>query len=90
MSIKKRMRSSAPAMDPMEKLYRQERDFRGARLVEKWSRVPELGKGLKNMDDGTAMNTAILLENQARVMARMTEAQMSTNFYGQNVRPATQ
>ena len=34
------------------------------------------------MDDGTAMNTAILLENQARVMARMTEAQMSTNFYG--------
>lgn len=81
MSIKKRM-SGVPAMDPMEKLYREERAYRAARLVEKWSRVPELGKGLKNLDDTTAKNTAILLENQARIMAKMTEAQMATNFQG--------
>ena len=79
MGIKNRM---APAMDPMEKLFREERAYRASRLVEKWSRVPELGRGLKNLDDVTARNTAILLENQARVMSRMTEAQMSTNFYG--------
>lgn len=83
MGIKDRMRGAAsPAMDPVEKLYREERAFRGARLVEKWSKIPELGKGLKSMDERTAMNVAILLENQARVMSRMTEAQMSTNFYG--------
>lgn len=83
MGIKSRMNSTSPAaMDPMEKLYREERAYRADRMVEKWSRVPELGKGLKNMDEGTARNTAILLENQARVMSRMTEAQMSNNFYG--------
>jgi len=83
MGIKDRMRgASAPAMDPMEKLFREERNYRGARLVEKWSKIPELGKGLKSMEDKVAVNTAILLENQARVMSRMTEAQMSTNFYG--------
>jgi len=82
MGIKSRMRNNKPVMDPVEKLYREERAFRAARLVEKWSKVPELGKGLKNMDDKVAMNLAIMLENQARVMSRMTEAQMSTNFYG--------
>lgn len=82
MGIKERMRGANPAMDPVEKLYREERAFRGARLTEKWSKIPEIGKGLKNMDEKTAMNVAILLENQARVMSRMTEAQMSTNFYG--------
>lgn len=83
MGIKSRMRGAeSPAMDPMEKLFREERAYRASRLVEKWSRIPELGKGLKGMDEKTAMNVAILLENQARVMSRMTEAQMSTNFYG--------
>lgn len=81
MGIKNRMNNS-PAMDPVEKLYREERAYRASRLVEKWSRVPELGKGLKNLDETAARNTAILLENQARIMSRMTEAQMSTNFYG--------
>lgn len=81
MGIKNRM-NNAPVMDPIEKVYREERAFRASRLVEKWARVPELGKGLKNLDESTARNTAILLENQARVMARMTEAQMSSNFYG--------
>lgn len=82
MSIKNRMRGAAPMSDPLEKLYREERDYRTDRLVEKWQRVPELGKGLKNMDEATARNTAVLLENQARIMSRMTEAQLSSNFYG--------
>ena len=82
MSMKQRMQGSNPASDPAEKLYREERAYRADRLVEKWSRVPELGKGLKNMSEQTARNTAILLENQARAMSRMTEAQLSSNFYG--------
>lgn len=83
MGIKSRMQgAAAPMSDPLEKLYREEREYRGNRLVEKWSRVPELGKGLKTMNEGSARNLAILLENQARQMSRMTEAQMSSNFYG--------
>jgi hypothetical protein len=82
MGIKSRIQGSAPASDPVEKMFREERSFRAARLVEKWSRVPELGKGLKDLNEKSAMNTAILLENQARIMSRMTEAQMSSNFSG--------
>lgn len=79
---KMQQQGDAPMVDPMEKLYREERAYRASRLVEKWSRVPELGDGLKNMNEHTAHNLAILMENQARVMSRMTEAQLSTNFYG--------
>lgn len=83
MGIKERMNGSASSMvDPLEKIYREERQFRGGRLVEKWARVPEIGDGLPKMDEKTAVNLAILLENQARVMSKMTEAQLSTNFQG--------
>lgn len=68
--------------DPVEKLYREERAYRADRLVEKWSRVPELGNGIKKMDESTARNLSIMLENQARAMSRMTESQMSDNFSG--------
>jgi len=78
--IKSRMQEGNA--DPAERLYREERAYRADRLTEKWSRVPELGKGLKNMDAGTARNTAIMLENQARAMSRMSEAQLSANFSG--------
>lgn len=89
MGIKERMNGSASSMvDPLEKIYREERQFRGGRLVEKWARVPEIGDGLPKMDEKTAVNLAILLENQARVMSKMTEAQLSTNFQGLRVRPA--
>ena len=80
MSIKNRMNNSVA--DPVEQLYREERAYRTSRLVEKWSKVPELGRGLKNLDKTTARNTALLLENQARVLKKMTEAQISTSFYG--------
>ncbi len=65
-----------------EKLAREERAYRADRLVEKWSKVPEIGKGIKSMGATTARNLAILLENQTRTMSRMNEAQLSNNFYG--------
>ena len=51
--------------------------------VEKWSKVPEIGKGITEMDTKSARNLAILLENQTRAMSRMTEAQLSNAFAGQ-------
>ena len=65
-----------------EKLFREERDYRSDRLVERWSNVAEIGRGIKNMPTKTARNLAILLENQARAMSKMTEAQLSSAFYG--------
>lgn len=65
-----------------EKLFREERDYRTDRLVEKWSSVPEIGKGIQDMGVNTARNLAVLLENQTRAMSRMTEAQLSSTFGG--------
>jgi hypothetical protein len=81
MSLTKTMQRNAegPAVD---KAYLSERSFRSDRLVEKWSRIPEVGVGLKQLDETTARNTAIYLENQTRVMSRMTEAQLSSSFQG--------
>lgn len=63
-----------------EKLFREEKNYRSDRLVEKWSNVAEVGKGIKNMDVNKARNLAILLENQTRAMSRMSEAQLSSAF----------
>jgi len=71
--------AAGPAVD---KAYLNERSYRADRLVEKWSRIPEVGVGLKNLDEGTARNTAIYLENQTRIMSRLTEAQLSSSFQG--------
>jgi len=57
-----------------------EREARASRLLEKWYRVPEIGEGLKAMEDRKAMNTAILLENQARHMSRLSETTYSSQF----------
>lgn len=65
-----------------EKLFREERDYRNDRLVEKWSVVPEIGKGIENMNVNTARNLAVLLENQTRAMSRMSEAQLASAFGG--------
>ena len=82
MGIKSRIQGNAPLSDPMEKIYREERAFRADRLIEKWSRVPEIGSGFKKMEESTARNLAILLENQARLMSRLTEAQLASAFQG--------
>lgn len=83
MGIKNNMRNSAKSNELLqEKLYREERNYRADRLVEKWARVSEIGKGITSMPTTTARNLAILLENQAKIMSRMNEAQLSSNFYG--------
>lgn len=82
MGIKNRIQGGAPSVSPEEKLYREERAYRADRLREKWGRVPELGEGMDRLDESAARNLAILLENQARALSRMTETQLSTNFNG--------
>lgn len=65
-----------------EQLFREEKNYRADKLVEKWSNVAEVGKGIKEMNTRAARNLATLLENQKRVMSRMNEAQLSTAFNG--------
>ncbi len=69
-----------------EKLFREERDYRADRLVEKWSNIPEIGVGIQEMEPRAARNLAILLENQTRQMKHMTEAAIASNFNGQTPR----
>jgi hypothetical protein len=57
-----------------------EKTNRADRWVEKWSRVPEIGPGLKTMNERKARNLAILLENQARMMSKLSEATYSSAF----------
>jgi hypothetical protein len=52
MGIKNRIASQRPqrSLDNLtEKLYREERNYRLDKLVEKWSGVAEIGKGIENM-----------------------------------------
>jgi hypothetical protein len=57
-----------------------EKNARAERFIEKWSKVPEVGPGLKSMSERKARNLAILLENQARAMSRLSEATYSSAF----------
>ncbi len=57
-----------------------EKTARAERFVEKWSKVPEVGPGLKTMSQRKARNLAILLENQARAMSKLSEATYSSAF----------
>lgn len=88
MSIRTRMSGGRPTERATtsinEKLYRENKNYRADLLVEKWSKTPEIGKGITEMDSKTARNLAILLENQTNYMSKMTEAQLSTNFQGQS------
>lgn len=63
-------------------LARTEREFRGAKFVESWARIPKIGAGLTQLPEAVARNTAINLQTQAASMAKMTEAQLSTSFQG--------
>jgi hypothetical protein len=62
------------------KLYKNERTYRADKLVEAWSRIPEVGAGLKQLPLTEARNVAINLDRQAAYMSRLNEAQMSTAF----------
>lgn len=63
-------------------LIKNDRAYRADCLVEAWSRIPEVGAGLKEMSLTEARNTAINLDRQAAYMKRMTEAQTSEAFQG--------
>ena len=67
----------------MEKM--TERRKRATQLVEEWSKVPEIGKGLIDSYDRNPRmieNTAIVLENMGNEFAKMTETQISSAFNG--------
>ena len=86
MGVTARMNTAAQNLreNVQDKLYREERNYRADRLVEKWARIPEVGKNIKNLSESDARNLAIHLDNQARYMSRMTEAQLSAGFQGLN------
>jgi hypothetical protein len=80
MSMRTKMREDALQLDEETLEALNEREVRALRLVEKWSKVPEIGSGLRAMDERKACNLAIMLEKQARHMAKLTEAQYSSAF----------
>lgn len=83
MGVTSRMAGTPTVRDNVtDKLYREERNFRADKLVEKWARIPEVGRNIKNLQESDARNLAIHLENQARFMSRLTETQMSQGFQG--------
>lgn len=56
------------------------REYRADRLVERWSKMPGIGKGINKMSEKKARNLAILLENESNYLSRFNEAQFATNF----------
>jgi hypothetical protein len=83
MGVTRRMTEKTKLREQVQdKLYREERNYRADRLVEKWSRIPEVGSNIKSLNESGARNLALHLENQARFMSRMSEAQLSTSFSG--------
>ena len=76
------VKSNIMGDDFLREMLADDRAYKADKLVERWSKMPEIGEGLVDLPTNKARNTAILLENQARSMAKMTEAQLSTNFQG--------
>ena len=80
MGMRTRMREDSMRFDEATLESLNERSARADRLTEKWARVPEIGSGLRAMNETKARNLAIMLEKQARHMARMSEATYSSAF----------
>jgi hypothetical protein len=59
-------------------IYKSDKNFRADRLIEAWSRIPEIGAGLKEMDISTARNVAINLDRQTAFMQNLRESQVAT------------
>lgn len=59
-------------------LYKEDKKFRADRLVEAWSRIPEIGAGLKQMPINDARNLAINLDRQTAFMQNLRESQLAT------------
>ena len=86
MSVKNMMAANGATADTKsairENLYKSERAYRLDRRVDAWSKIPEIGDGLKSMDEAVARNVACNLDNQAAFMTRLDETQMSQGFKG--------
>jgi hypothetical protein len=63
-----------------QRLYKNERTYRMDKLVEAWSRIPEVGADLKELPLNESRNTAVYLDRQASYLSRLNEAQMSQAF----------
>jgi hypothetical protein len=59
-------------------IYKEDKKFRADRLVEAWSRIPEIGAGLKQMPISDARNVAINLDRQTAFMQGLRESQLAT------------
>jgi hypothetical protein len=59
-------------------LYKSDKNFRADRLVAAWSKVPEIGAGLKLMPLNEARNVAINLDRQTNFMQNLRESQLAT------------
>jgi hypothetical protein len=59
-------------------IYKEDKKFRADRLVEAWSRIPEIGAGLKTMPINDARNVAINLDRQTAFMQGLRESQLAT------------
>lgn len=86
MSLQARMQSRKDAANNRQRvketLYKNERSYRADRLIEAWSKVPEVGAGLKTLPLTEARNVAINLDRQASFMGRLNEAQTSAALNG--------
>jgi hypothetical protein len=80
MSMRSRMTEDAMSLDEATLEQLNERNARADRLIRKWSKVPEIGSGLRMMDTPKARNLAIMLEKQARHMTKFSEATYSSAF----------
>ena len=60
--------------------YMDEKNAIADRYLEKWQRVPEIGKELKALPEAKARKLAVLLENQAQAMSRLNEMQYASAF----------
>lgn len=91
MGMNSKMSAQAAAnkrADAVAKMYKDDKNFRADKLIEAWSRIPEVGEGLKSMPVGIARNTAINLDRQYNFMSNLKESQMSTalnNFTPENM-----
>jgi hypothetical protein len=45
-------------------LFKNDKEFRADRLVEAYSRIPEIGAGIKDLDINVARNLAINLDRE--------------------------
>ena len=74
--------------DAILQMYKDDKKFRADKLIEAWSRIPEIGAGLKKMPIDTARNTAINLDREYSFIKGLKESQVSAalnNFTPENM-----